>query len=102
MMKVCMKVLVMVLGFWSLNVNAELNIVVLDSVRAILESDEAKVLVEAANTEMEEEANELRGMAQTMQDKQNKLQTDGEVMSASEKRKIAKEIEAEGKKLSRR
>ena len=28
-----------------------------------------------------------------MQDKQNKLQTDGEVMSASEKRKIAKEIE---------
>ena len=34
---------------------------------------------------MEEEANELRGMAQTMQDKQNKLQTDGEVMSASEK-----------------
>ena len=59
MMKVCMKVLVMVLGFWSLNVNAELNIVVLDSVRAILESDEAKVLVEAANTEMEEEANEL-------------------------------------------
>ena len=93
MMKVCIKFLVMVLGFWSLNVNAELNIVVLDSVRAILESDEAKVLVEAANTEMEEEANELRGMAQTMQDKQSKLQTDGEVMSASEKRKIAKEIE---------
>ena len=92
-MKVCMKVLVMALGFWSLNVNAELNIVVLDSVRAILESDEAKVLVEAANTEMEEKANELHGMAQTMQDKQNKLQTDGEVMSASEKRKIAKEIE---------
>ena len=43
-----------------LNVNAELNIVVLP-VRAI-ESDEAKVLVEVANTEMEEEANELRGM----------------------------------------
>ena len=33
MMKVCMKFLVMVLGFWSLNVNAELNIVVLDSVK---------------------------------------------------------------------
>ena len=93
MMKIGIKFLVMVLGFWSLNVNAELNIVVLDSVRAILESDEAKILVEAANTEMEEEANELRGMAQTMQDKQSKLQTDGEVMSASEKRKIAKEIE---------
>ena len=93
MMKIGIKLLVIALGFLSLNVNAELNIVVLDSVRAILESDEAKILVEAANTEMEEEANELRGMAQTMQDKQSKLQTDGEVMSASEKRKIAKEIE---------
>ena len=93
MMKIGIKFLVMFFGFWALNVNAELNIVVLDSVRAILESDEAKILVEAANTEMEEEANELRGMAQTMQDKQSKLQTDGEVMRASEKRKIAKEIE---------
>lgn len=93
MIKISMKFLVAMLGFWSLSVSAELNIVVLDSVRAILESDEAKVLVEAANTEMEEEASELRGMAKTMQDKQNKLQTDGEVMSAGEKRKIAKEIE---------
>ena len=93
MIKISMKFLVAMLGFWSLTVSAELNIVVLDSVRAILESDEAKVLVEAANTEMEEEASELRGMAKTMQDKQNKLQTDGEVMSAGEKRKIAKEIE---------
>ena len=73
MIKISMKFLLAVLGFWSLNVSAELNIVVLDSVRAILESDEAKVLVEAANREMEEEATELRGMAQTMQDKQNKL-----------------------------
>ena len=93
MIKISMKFLMAMLGFWSLTVSAELNIVVLDSVRAILESDEAKVLVEAANTEMEEEASELRGMAKTMQDKQNKLQTDGEVMSAGEKRKIAKEIE---------
>ena len=93
MIKISMKFLVAMLGFWSITVSAELNIVVLDSVRAILESDEAKVLVEAANTEMEEEASELRGMAKTMQDKQNKLQTDGEVISAGEKRKIAKEIE---------
>ena len=42
---------------------AEMNIVVLDSVRAILESDEAKVLAEAANKEMETEQNELRDLA---------------------------------------
>ena len=93
MMRKSLQVLMVFVGFWSANVFAEMNIVVLDSVRAILESDEAKTLVEAANTEMEEEANELRDMAKTMQDQQNKLKTDGEVMSATEKRKIAKEIE---------
>ena len=72
---------------------AELNIVVLDSVRAILESDEAKVLAEAANKEMEEEQNELRGMAEQMQEMSSKLQTDGDVMSDTEKRGIQKEIE---------
>ena len=72
---------------------AEMNIVVLDSVRAILESDEAKVLAEAANKEMEAEQNELRGMAEQMQELNNKLQTDGEVMSDTEKRGIQKEIE---------
>lgn len=72
---------------------AEMNIVVLDSVRAILESDEAKVLAEAANKEMEEEQNELRGMAEQMQEMNSKLQTDAEVMSDTEKRGIQKEIE---------
>ena len=46
---------------------AEMKIVVLDPVRAILESDEGKVLVEAANKEMEPEQNELRSMAETLQ-----------------------------------
>ncbi len=72
---------------------AEMNIVVLDSVRAILESDEAKVLAEAANKEMEAEQTELREMAEQMQAMNTKLQTDGEVMSDSEKRKIQKDIE---------
>ncbi len=72
---------------------AEMNIVVLDSVRAILESDEAKLLAEAANKEMESEQNELRSMAEKMQELNTKLQTDGEVMSATEKRGLGKEIE---------
>ena len=45
--------------------SAEMNIVVLDPVRAILESDEAKVLAEAANKEMEPEIEELRVDART-------------------------------------
>jgi outer membrane protein len=73
--------------------HAEMNIVVLDSVRAILESDEAKVLADAANKEMEVEQTELRGMAEDMQALNTKLQTDGEVMSATEKRKVQKDME---------
>ena len=72
---------------------AEMNIVVLDSVRAILESDEAKVLAEAANKEMESEQVELRNLAEQMQELNNKLQTDAEVMAASEQRKIQKDME---------
>jgi outer membrane protein len=72
---------------------AEMNIVVLDSVRAILESDEAKVLADAANKEMEVEQSELRTLAESMQSLNSKLQTDGEVMSDAEKRKVQKDIE---------
>ncbi|MFL6872238.1 MAG: OmpH family outer membrane protein, partial [Candidatus Azotimanducaceae bacterium] len=67
---------------------AEMKIVVLDPVRAILESDEGKVLVDAANKEMESEQNELRGMAEQIQEQQTKLQKDGEILSDSDKRKI--------------
>ena len=73
--------------------HAEMNLVVLDSVRAILESDEAKILADAANKEMETEQTELRTMAEKMQSLNTRLQTDGEVMSSSEKRKIQKDLE---------
>lgn len=72
---------------------AEMNIVVLDSVRAILESDEAKILADAANKDMEAEQTELRDLAEQIQGLNTKLQTDGEVMSQTEKRKVQKDIE---------
>ncbi len=72
---------------------ADLNIVVLDSVRAILESDEAKVLIDAANKEMQAEQDELRSLADKMKTLQDKARTDAEVMSDSEKRQIQKELE---------
>ena len=75
-------------------VSAEMNIVVLDPVRALLESEEAKVLAEAANKEMQPEQEELRAAAEEMQALQAKLQKDGEVMSDSERRKAIKDLES--------
>jgi outer membrane protein len=74
--------------------SAEMKIVVLDPVRAILESDEAKVLAEAANAEMQPEQDELRAAAEEMQALQAKLQKDGEVMSESERRKAINDLES--------
>ena len=75
-------------------VSAEMKIVVLDPVRAILESEEAKVLAEAANKEMQPEQEELRAAAEEMQALQAKLHKDGEVMSESERRKAIKDLES--------
>ena len=85
--------LTVVLLMASSAVSAEMKIVVLDPVRAILESDEAKVLIEAANKEMEPEVEELRVAAEEFQSLQAKLQKDGEVMSESERRKAIKDLE---------
>ena len=74
--------------------NAEMKIVVLDPVRAILESEEAKVLVDAANKEMAPETDALRAQAEEMQALQERLQKDGQVMSEAESRKVVKEIES--------
>ena len=74
--------------------SAEMKIVVLDPVRAILESEEAQVLAEAANKEMQPQQEELRAAAEEMQALQAKLQKDGEVMSESEQRKAIKDLES--------
>jgi outer membrane protein len=73
---------------------AEMKIVVLDPVRAILESEEGKVLIEAANKEMQPDSDQLRSDAEALQTLQAKLQKDGEVMSDSDKRKTVKELES--------
>lgn len=73
--------------------SAEMKIVVLDSVRAILESEEAKVLIQAAEAELEVDNEKFRGMAEKGQGLQEKLTKDGEVLSATEKRQLQKEIE---------
>lgn len=74
-------------------VHAEMKIVVLDTVRAILETDEAKVLIEAAEKGLSNETEELRELAGQRQTLQAKLQKDGDVMSAAETREIQKDLE---------
>ena len=77
----------------SSNVHAEMKIVVVDTVRAILATEEAKVLIEAASKEVEAEQSALRNLAEKTNGLTERLQKDGEVMSDAEKRQIAKEIE---------
>ncbi|NKB97520.1 MAG: hypothetical protein GKR90_03325 [Pseudomonadales bacterium] len=74
--------------------HAEMKIVVLDTVRAILETEEAKVLIEAAGKEMEPEQDEVKGLAEQRQALIDKVRKDGEVMSNTEQNQIQKDIEA--------
>lgn len=73
--------------------SAELKIAVLDTQRALVESDEAKNLLDKAQNELQKEEDELRALVDEINSLQEKLQKDGEVMSASEQRKIQKDIE---------
>ena len=72
---------------------AEMNIVVLDTVRAILETEEAKVLIAAAESEMQGEQDEIRALAEQRRSLAEKVQKDRDVMSQAEQASIAKEVE---------
>ena len=50
-------------------------------------SDQAKVLVEAARKEMQPDQDELNELAEELQAKQKKLQTDPEILSDEVKKK---------------
>ncbi len=72
---------------------AELKIAVLDTQRALAESEEAKALIERINRELKNEQEEVQELGESIRKLNEKLQKDGEVMSQSEKRKAQKEIE---------
>ena len=72
---------------------AELKIAVLDTERALAESDEAKVLLQQIQSELQKEQDEVRALGEEIVALQEKLQKDGEVMSATEQRKVQKDIE---------
>ena len=72
---------------------AELKIAVLDTQRALVESEEAKQLLEQAARELQAEEQAVQELGESILAIQERLQTDGEVMSPSEQRKLTKEIE---------
>jgi len=72
---------------------AELKIAVLDTQRALVESEEAQELLAQAQKELQTEQDVLQGLAEEIVGLQERLQTDAEVMSATEQRKLQKDIE---------
>jgi outer membrane protein len=72
---------------------AELKIAVLDTQRALLESDEAKALLAQAQSELQGEQDQLKSLQQEIVSLNDKLQKDGEIMSPAEQRKLQKDIE---------
>ena len=74
-------------------VAAELKFAVLDTQRALVESEEAAALFAQAEKEQEQEQTEVTGLRDEIEALQQRLQTDGEVMSAAERRKVNKDIE---------
>lgn len=88
-MKWALLALVLVAG----SAAAELKVAVLDTQRALAESEEAKALIERINRELKEEQEEVQTLGESIRQLNEKLGKDGEVMSASEKRKAQKEIE---------
>lgn len=72
---------------------AELKIAVVDSIKAIGQSEEAKSFGEAAGKEMETEAKAVQALQTEITDLQKRLQDEGEVMAEAERRKVLKELE---------
>jgi outer membrane protein len=72
---------------------AELKIAVLDTQRALLESEEARQLLQTAQSELEKEETEVKNLGEEIVALQEQMQKDAEVLSQGEQRKRQKEIE---------
>jgi outer membrane protein len=72
---------------------AELKIAVLDTQRALVESEEAQQLLKRAQEELQGEENEVKSLGEEIVALQEQLQKDAEVLSPGEQRKRQKEIE---------
>lgn len=73
-----------------------LKVAVLDMAGALFNSEFAKQVDQQVNEETSEDAEKVRSLAEQAQGLQEKLETDGSIMSDAEKRKTAEEIEEIG------
>ncbi len=72
---------------------AELKIAVLNTQRAVIESDEAKRMIEKIRSELDRDESTVRALGEEIQKATARLQKDGDTLSSSEKRRLQKEIE---------
>ncbi len=73
--------------------SAETKIAVIDIQAAILGSEQAKERIAELKKEYAPEQNEIKALAQAIQNLQKKMEQDAAVMSESEKKKLAKDVE---------
>lgn len=72
---------------------AQLKIAVVNTVQAIQQSEEAQAFTENLQQELAPEQTELQGLQQEIADLRQRVQDEGDVMSADEQRKVARDIE---------
>jgi outer membrane protein len=72
---------------------AEIKIAVIDTQRALLESEEAKQLMQSAQEDLKDDQSQLQTLGQQIQSLQEQFQKDAEVMSEGDRRARQKEIE---------
>ena len=85
--------LLVALLFASASAHAELNIAVLNTQRAVLESDEAKAMIEKIRADVERDEQAVKKLGEEIQAINARLQKDADTLSNSEKRKMQKQIE---------
>ncbi|TNF80107.1 MAG: OmpH family outer membrane protein [Gammaproteobacteria bacterium] len=79
--------------FAAASASAELKIAVLDTQRALVESEEAQALLAQAQQELQAEQEQLQALNDEIVALTEQLQKDAEVMSPAEQRRMQKEIE---------
>lgn len=71
----------------------QLKVAVVNTVQAIQQSEEATAFTEQLQQELAPEQTELQGLQQEIADLRQRVQDEGDVMSADEQRKVARDIE---------
>ena len=72
---------------------AQLKVAVVNTVQAIQQSEEAQAFTDTLQQELAPEQTELQGLQQDIADLRQRVQDEGDVMSADEQRRVARDIE---------